>query len=215
MAFPVREALQATGRYLRQQPATLPSLLRRAAGMEIAIPLDAFRWLASHLLTGKKAPRDVVISARPPALCLEATTRLMGQNMRVACAITVEELRAGPGELRLAIRVRDLKLDPEDPNSPLKMLLDSGALDLTKPAGLFDMMGKRPAAMVEADGDRFVLDLLLIPALGQNPLVQRALGLVSPVLGVSGIRTDGDLLVISLRASPRGLPRSLAALRRA
>jgi hypothetical protein len=71
----------------------------------------------------------------------------------------------------------------------------------------------KPPAIVEADGDRIVIDLLKIPAIANNFLLRRALAVMTPVVGVRAIETDRDHLYIAFRASPRGLPRAFAALR--
>jgi hypothetical protein len=36
---------------------------------------------------------------------------------------------------------------------------------------------------------------------------------VTPVVGIRAVETDRDHVYVALRASPRGLPRALAALR--
>jgi len=60
-----------------------------------------------------------------------------------------------------------------------------------------------------------VLDLLKIPALAKSSRFRRLLNVLSPVVGVRAIETDGEQLYISLRATPRGLPEAInAALQR-
>ena len=74
-------------------------------------------------------------------------------------------------------------------------------------------MPKRPPAILEAKEDRFVIDLLKFPQLAENPAFQKALRAVTPILAIGDIRTEGDLLLIGVRANPRGLKESLQALR--
>jgi hypothetical protein len=72
---------------------------------------------------------------------------------------------------------------------------------------------KRPPAIVEADGDRIVIDLMKVPAVADNARLRAALAIVTPVINVRAVETDRDHLYVALRASPRGLPRAIAALR--
>lgn len=214
MSLPLRDAIESAGRYVARNPRIMLKLLSHAANLRLAVPLDALRWLASHLLTGKSAPADVIITARPPALSLGATVEYMKQKIRISASISIDDLRAGPGELEVALRVQDLAVKPFDPKSPLNQLIKSGALDLKKPANLLNFLGKKkPAAVVEAVDDRFTLDLMEIPAVSANPIVERVLAALTPVVGIQAIRTDGDLLVIAVNATPAGLPQALASLR--
>jgi hypothetical protein len=74
------------------------------------------------------------------------------------------------------------------------------------------VLPKRPSAIVEADADRVVIDLMRVPAIAGNAVLRRVLSILTPVLGIRAIETDGDHLYVSLRATPRGLGEALAAL---
>jgi hypothetical protein len=100
-----------------------------------------------------------------------------------------------------------------DSTTPVATLIKSGALDLSKPGNLVKFLPKLPPAIVLADDDRIVLDLMKIPALAGNEMLRRALAIVTPVMSVRAVETDHDHLYVALRASPRGLPRAIAALR--
>jgi hypothetical protein len=107
----------------------------------------------------------------------------------------------------------NLKLLGES-DSPVATLIKSGALDLSKPGNLVKFLPKRPPAIVEAEDDRIVLDLMRVPAISNNFALKRALEVVTPMLNVRAIETDRDHLYVALKASPRGLPAAIAALRR-
>jgi hypothetical protein len=117
--------------------------------------------------------------------------------------------------VRIAIRLRDVKLvlagAPND--SPVSTLIQSGALDLSKPGNLVKVIPKKPPAVVEAEGDRIVLDLMKMPKLANDARVKKILAILSPVLGIRAIETDRDHLWIKLRATPAGLPEALGKLR--
>jgi hypothetical protein len=208
-----RDALRAGAGYLRRRPGEIITAARNAAGLKITVPLDALRWLDEHLPKKPKAPKDLVIGASAPALSFAITSELMGNAFRVGADVKVEEVTAGPDELRVAVRVANLSLKALGAqDSPMANLFK--AMDLSKPAALLSFLPQRPPALVEAKDDRFVIDLLKVPKIASNPVVRRLLEVVSPVLSIADVRTENDHLVIALRASPAGFSAALAALRR-
>ena len=130
MALPLRAALRSAGRFIAKNPTTMLSMARHALGMRIAVPLDALRWFIANTPPSKKAPQDVTINSKPPAIVLGAT-----------------------------------------------------------------------------------VDLMKNPKIRQNDKVRRVLETLTPVVNVSGLSTDGDLLLIQVRATPLGFPRALNAAR--
>ena len=114
----------------------------------------------------------------------------------------------------MGIRLSDVKLALiGDSDAPVATLIKSGALDLSKPGNLVKHIPKRPAAIVEAEGDRIVIDLFKVPAIAKNARVRRILSVITPVLGIRAIETDRDHLYVALRASPAGIGRALEAIR--
>ena len=75
-----------------------------------------------------------------------------------------------------------------------------GALDLSKPGNLAKFMPKRPAVLVEAHDDIIVIDLMQNPKFASNERVRAILGTLTPVVNVSGMSTEGDFLIVQLRA---------------
>jgi hypothetical protein len=208
-----RDALRASAGYIRRRPGELLNVARNAAGLKITLPLDVLRWLDEHLPKKPGAPKDLVLGAAPPSLSFAVTSELMGNAFRVGADVRVEEVKAGPDELQLAIRVGNMTLKALGAqDSPMANLFK--AMDLSKPAALLNFMPHRPPAIVEAKDDRFVIDLLKVPKIASNPVVRRLLEVVTPVLSIGGVRTMGDHLVVALRARPAGLSSALAALRR-
>jgi hypothetical protein len=207
--------LRAAARYLRENPREIVKTARDATSLRFGVPIVALRWAASKAATGKRAPKDVAIDAVPPAMRLAATIDAMGTPIRAKATLRIDEVRVSEAEMRVAVRIREIQLDlPSDVQSPLSALIRSGALDLSRPGDLVKFLPKKPPALVEAEGDRIVLDLLKLPALGENPRVRRALALISPVLGIRAIETDGERLYVALRATPARLPEVIATARR-
>jgi hypothetical protein len=214
MALPIRSALRSASRFVVRNPFTMLKMARHAAGLRIAVPLDALRWFVSNTPPGKRSPTDVVISARPPAIHLAATIEMMGSQIRASAAIKVEELRIHPDELRVMLRLSSVEMKVLDQSeTPIAGLIKSGALDLTKPGNLANFMPKKPPALVEAHDDVLVLDLMKVPKLATNFRMRKILERLTPVMNVSALHTDGDFLVLGLRATPMGFPRALAAAR--
>jgi hypothetical protein len=212
MAGP-RAFVSAALGYVRKNPDEIVRAAANAAALRFGLPLAALRYMAAQL-TGRKAPKDIEIGASPPALRLAATVDAMGTDVRASAAIRIDEITITQDTIRVGVRLNDVKLALiGDSDAPIATLIKSGALDLSKPGNLIRHIPKRPAMIVEAGGDRVVLDLIKIPKLAQNARVRKLLGVITPVLGIRAIETDRDHLYVALRASPAGIQRSLEAIR--
>jgi hypothetical protein len=209
-----RAILTATVDYIRKNPDELLKAAVNAAGLRFGIPLAALRFLTAQAKLPRKAPKDIEIGSSPPALRLSLSVDAMGTPLRASFAIKIDEIDLSPTAMRVGIRLSDVSLKLlGDSESPVATLIKSGALDLSKPGNLLKFLPKRPPAIVEAENDRIVLDLMLVPAVANNARLRRALEIVTPMLNVRAIETDRDHIYVALKASPRGLPQALAALR--
>ena len=214
MALPIRSALRSAGRFMVRNPLSLLTVAKHASKMRMAVPLDAIRWVVSNTPPSKKAPTDVAITARPPAIQVGATVELMGTKLRASTTITVEELRVYSEEMTIRLRLSDTDMKVLDRSeTPIAGLIRSGALDLSKPGNLVKFMPQKSPILIEARDDILVLDMMQIPKIANNYRLRRMLQRITPVMNVSALGTDGDFLVVSLRATPSGLPRALAAAR--
>jgi hypothetical protein len=209
-----RDALRAALGYVRQNPRAVVKVATDASRLRFGIPLRALRWAASHQTPKKNAPKDIELAPSPPALKLAASLDAMGTPLRVSAAIRIDDVYISAETIRIAVRVHDIVLTLlADSDSPVAMLIKSGVLDLSKPGNVVKVLPKRPAVIVEAGGDRVVLDLMKLPALQKNERVKKFLSVVSPVVGVRAIETDGEHLYVTLRATPRGLREAASAVR--
>lgn len=212
MALPLQKALRSAGRYVVTNPLAVLRVARHAASLRVAVPLEALRWFVANTPPSKKSPTDVTITAQPPAIHVGATVELMGSKLRASGAVRVEELRVDADEIRLTLRLSDVEMRVlAGAETPISGLIKSGALDLTKPGNLVNFMPKKPPALVAAHDDVLVLDLMKVPKMGNNLTLRRVLQRLTPVLNVSALKTEGDFLILALRANPQGLPRVLAA----
>jgi hypothetical protein len=214
MALPIRSALRSAGRYVARNPLSIVRMARHAANLRVAVPLDAIRWVVTNTPPGKSTPTDVTVAARPPAVNLGATVELMGTKLRASSSIFVEDLRVGGEEIRVTLRLADVDMKVlGNSDSPIGGLLKSGALDLSKPGNLVNFMPKKPPALIDAKDDTLIVDLMKVPKLGRNDRLRRVLGALTPVMNVAALRTEGDYLILALRATPAGFPRALSAAR--
>jgi len=205
-------ALKAGAEYIRRRPSELFTVARNAAGLKLTIPLDALRWLDANSPKGPKSLKDLTIGSVPPALSLALSSELMGNAFRVGADIRVEEVKAGPDQLQIVLRVANLSLKAIGAqDSPMANLFK--AMDLSKPAQLLNFVPQRPPALTEAKDDRFVVDLLKIPKIASHPIVRKALEVVTPILSIADVRTEDDHLVVALRARSGGFSAALAAVR--
>lgn len=197
-----------------KNPTTMLSMARHALGMRIAVPLDTLRWFIANTPPSKKAPQDITITPRPPAIGLGATIDLMGTTVRAGASIRIEQIEVSDHKFKVTLRLGDVTMKVLGESfTPVAGLIKSGALDLSKPGNLAKFMPKKPAVLVEAHDDVIVLDLMQNPKFAENDKVRGILGTLTPVVQVSGMTTEGDFLILQLRASPFGIPRALNAAR--
>jgi hypothetical protein len=209
-----RSLLNAAVDYVRKNPDELLKAAINAAGLRFGVPIAGIRWVTSRAELPKKAPKDIDIGSAPPAVRVGLSVDAMGTPVRASAAIRVDEIDLSPESLRVGMRLSDVKLALlTESDAPVATLIKSGALDLSKPGNLVKFLPKKPAVIVEADGDRIVIDLMKVPALAGNNRLRRVLAVLTPVMNVRAVETDHDHLYVALKASPRGLPRAIAALR--
>lgn len=204
--------LKAAFGYLRKNPDEVVKAASNATSLKFGVPLASLRWLAGQV-KGKKAPTEVEIDSTPPALRLSAVVDAMGTPMRAAASIKIDEVHISADSIRIGVRLRDVKLAIlSDIESPVAMLVKSGALDLSKPGNVMKFLPKRPPAIVDAHDDRIVIDLMKVPQIAANKALKKALSIITPVLGIGSIETDADHVYIALKATPSGLAEALGAL---
>jgi hypothetical protein len=214
MALPLRAALRSASRFMVKNPTTMLSMARHALGMRVAVPLDALRWFIANTPPSQKAPQDVTITPRPPAIGLGATIDLMGTTVRAGASIRVDRIEVTDTQFKVALKLSDVTMKVLGESfTPVAGLIKSGALDLSKPGNLAKFMPKKSPVLVEAHDDIIVLDLMQDPKFAANDRVRAVLGTLTPVVQVAGLSTEGDFLIVQLRASPFGLPRALNAAR--
>ncbi|MBK6692363.1 MAG: hypothetical protein IPG50_09180 [Myxococcales bacterium] len=210
-----RALLSAAVSYVRKNPDELVKAAVNAASGRFGVPMAALRYLAEQAPTGKRMPKDIELATAPPALRLSATVDAMGTSLRAGGAIKVDHIEVSVDTLRVGVRLNDLKLTVlGESDSPVATLVKSGALDLSKPGNLVKHLPKKPAAIVEAEGDRIVLDLMRVPSIAKNRTVQKVLSVLTPLVGIRGIETDRDHIYVNISATPKGLRQAFDAIRK-
>ena len=145
-----RAILSASLSYLRKNPDEVVRAAVNAATLRFGVPLAALRYLVKEMGgTGKKAPKDVQITAAPPAIRFSAVVDAMGTSVKASAAVRIEDVYLSPDAMRVTVRLRDVKLElVGESDSPVATLIKSGALDLSKPGNLVKFIPKRPAAII-------------------------------------------------------------------
>lgn len=196
--------------YFLEHPEELTRIVRNAAALRFGIPLAALRWAASQA-KGRRAPTDITIEAAPPGIRVAATVPLMGTEVRASALVVVDDIQLNADELRVELRVTEVDLTlVEGGESPLAALVQSGALDLSKLGNLIGAMPRRPDFLLEADGDRIVLDLKKHPLM-QGPRAEKLLGLITPLLTITAVSTAEEHLDVELSLLQRGLGAAVAS----
>jgi hypothetical protein len=208
---------EAVVTYLRAHPEELLRAVKNAVALRFGVPMAALRWALGRRGGGGKGPKDVEISAVPPGVRVAGSFEVMGTPLRGSGDIYMEHVRLSGDELRVEIRLKNLKLKVLDDRveSPLAALLRSGALDLSKPGNLLAFMPKRPALLVEAKDDRIVLDLFRHPKFAADARLRKLVGMVVPFVTVRAVQAEGDHLDVALRAFPDGVGGAVVGVRRA
>jgi hypothetical protein len=188
------------------------SMARHALGMRIAVPPTPCAGSRQHAAV-QKAPQDITITRarrhRP-----RRHDRSMGTTVRAGASIRVDQLEVSDAAFKVTLRLSDVTMKVLGESfTPVAGLIKSGALDLSKPGNLAKFMPKRSPVLVEAHDDILVLDLMQNPKFAANARVRGILGMLTPVVQVAGLSTEGDFLILQLRASPFGIPRALNAAR--
>jgi hypothetical protein len=195
--------------YLVSHPEFLLRCVVNAARMRVGLPIDGLRWLLDKASRGR-LPEELQLLPVPPGLHVATNVDVMGTNMAIAATIAVESVLLSAESIRLQVRVRDLSIRPPE-NSPMAGMI--AMMDLSKPGDLLSFMPMRPAIVLDAQGDLFVLDLMKLPKLAKNPLARRVVAAASEVVAIREFATEEDLLVIGFRAMPLGLFAALGHLR--
>ena len=208
-----QETVDAVRSYLRTHPEELGRAVRSALGLRFGVPLAALRWLGEQAERSGKV-EDFQIDSVPPGIRLGGNVDLMNTPIRAGAIIFVERVVFNDEELTVALRLEEvqLKLNGES-DSPIAALIKSGALDLSNPGTLVNFMPNRSPVLAEANGNRIVLDLMRDPNIGKNPLVRRAVSLLTSFVTLHGVETDKKHLDIAFRALPAGLGGAVRSLR--
>jgi hypothetical protein len=209
-----KQLLRDAGNYLKAHPEEIWRVMKGVAGLRFGLPMDALRYLVREFATGEKAPKDIVIEAAPPGLRASLTVSAMGTPLRVSLIVYVEEIEITMTQMRFVLRLADLSLKVlGDASTPIAGFIKSGALDLSKPANLVNIMPKKPAALVDAKDDLVTVDLMKVPKIADNPRVRRSLPVLLPVVGLSAIQTKDDHFDLHLKLRMSGVPEAIAAAR--
>lgn len=211
--IPPLEIASAARRYLRSHPEELRRAIRSSFGLRFGVPLAVFRWLVEQLL-GETSGLDPSFDAVPPGLRIGATVERMDTRMRVSMLLYVHDLRLNAEELHLELRFEQVHLQvlSEQRTIPAA-LIRSGALRLDALGALIGELPGIPDFVVRAEDNRVCVDLLKVPRLRDNRALRHAVGLVSSLVTVGGVRTDVSHLDVQLQALPEGRTGAAGALR--
>jgi len=208
-----KKAVLAAGEYLRRHPEEVIRAAKNALSLKVGVPVPALMWLAKEL-GGTKVPPDLAFQARNPGLFVSASLRLMNTPLKGGATVIVERVELRPEALLVDVRLEDIQLKVTDPmaGTPVAALLQSGALDLSRPGDLLAYFPKRPEMVVEARGNVLTLDLLKHPKLSKDR-ARRLVAVAVAIFGVEEIRTEGQHLDVAFAAFPGGASEALHQLK--
>lgn len=189
--------------YLKTNPQEIGRLTRGLAGMRVGLPLELLRWLARQAEESGKV-WDVEVETVPPGMRVAASFSLMKSDLRASGDVFVERLQLYNDQLRLELRLDQVNLTLlRGEGTPVAMLVQSGALDLSKPGNVVNKLPVKPDIIVAAEENRITLDLMKHPKLSE-PAVRSAISVLTAFVTIHGIKTDANHLDLSFRALPAG-----------
>ncbi len=208
-----KKAVLAVGDYLRRHPEELVRAAKNALSLKVGVPVGALTWLVEEL-GGSKVPQDLTFQARNPGLYASASVNLMNTPLKAGATIIVERIEMNADSILVDVRLEDISLTVTDTNAgtPVAALLQSGALDLSRPGDLLAYFPKRPEVVVSARGNVLTLDLMKHPKLSKER-ARRIIAVLVAVFGVDGVRTEGQHLDVAFAAFPHGPAEALAQVR--
>ncbi|MCA9682461.1 MAG: hypothetical protein KC457_09725 [Myxococcales bacterium] len=129
----------------------------------------------------------------------------MDTRVRAGAVLYIDRIHLTGEEMRLELRLEDVSMTPVvSKKSQISALLVTRALDLSRPGDLVQHLPGMPDFIVDAHGNRVVLDLMRVPKLSQDPLVRHVLGLMTALMTLDGIETEGDHLDLMFKPLPAG-----------
>ena len=208
-----RQALEAAGTYLRKNPQEVTRVIWNLMGLRVGVPLDALRWLLERVARSGSV-KDPVLTEVPPGIRITATFDLMKTPIRGSAVVYIDRMVITPAQIRIETRLEEIWMEVQgDAQGPVAALIKSGALDLSKPGNLAKYM-PLPPTVVEARDNRIVVDLMKDPKIAGNPMLQRVLPLITPMVTAYALETDDDHLEVMFRPLPEGLRPAASAIRR-
>ncbi|MGB5813418.1 MAG: hypothetical protein WBG86_22980 [Polyangiales bacterium] len=199
-----QEAVDAVRSYLRTHPEEIGRAVRSALGLRFGVPLAALRWLGAQAERAGKV-EDFNVDSVPPGLRVSGNVDMMSTPIRASSIIYIERVVFNEEELTVALRFEEVALKLNgDSETPVAALIKSGALDLTNPGTLVAYMPGRSPILAEANGNRIVLDLMRDPKIGKNPLVRRAVSVLTSFVTLHGVESNPKHLDVAFRALPVG-----------
>ena len=204
-----KKAVQALTGYLKKHPEELLRQAKNATSMKFGLPLAALRWVIREL-GGDKVPNDLELIAKNPGIFASASMELMATRLRASATVIVDSVDFRTDALLVEVRLNDIELKVLDENAgtPIAALLQSGALDLSRPGDLLSYLPKRPEIIVGTEKNRLTLDLMKHPQLSRER-AKKLVTLLVPLVAVDAIRTDGEHLDVSFAALPLGAQQAL------
>ena len=184
----------------------------QALGGRIAIPLSGVRSRVEEL------SHDLVlrIEAANPGLRIRGEAHALGAPIAFSARLEAEGIRVEGDTRTVAIRLSEVELSTdEDAPGPLADAIREGMIDTENPATLIGNMMPLPDAIVLAEGQEVIVDLLKLPAIERDQRLRNALAAVTSYLCVTEIEAKDDSIVLELGLLPGGAKEAALSTARA
>lgn len=177
----------------------------------MGVPLPAVRWLLEQRWMARW-PKQVDVQPAPPGIRVATTLDLLGSQLDVAATLIFEQVEWTSDHLLLGVRVSDMSARVEGQGgSALAAVVNSGSFDGSHVGDLVARLPGRPDYVVEAAGQRVVIDLMRHPAVSASLLVGLAQR-VTPWLSVSELASSEHQLSLQFQLLRSGWRAAVSAL---
>jgi hypothetical protein len=184
----------------------------QALGGRIAIPLSGVRSRVEEL-SNDLALR---IEAANPGLRVRGQAHALGAPIVFSARLDADGIRVEGDARTVTIRLSDVELSTdENAPGPLAEAIRDGMIDTENPATLIGNMMPLPDAIVLAEGQEVIVDLLKLPAIERDQRLRNALAAVTSYLCVTEIEAKDDSIVLELGLLPGGAKEAALSTARA
>jgi hypothetical protein len=145
------------------------------------------------------------IEAASPGLRIRGAANALGAPIAFTARIDADGVHVEGERRTVRLHLSEVDLTTgENAPGPLAEAIRTGMIDTKNPATLIGNMISLPDAVVSAEGQDVVIDLMKLPAVQRDENLRAALAAATSYLCVTAIESSGDAIELQLGLLPGG-----------